>query len=78
MQQLIEKHSTGLIFGIVALMIVGYIDMRTLVGSMSTSLARAVVMVEETRSEQLLRTDEIEWVQHMRKVYPGKWTVSDD
>jgi len=74
MQRLIEKHSVGLIFGVMALIIAGYIDMRTIAGSMNENLSKVVKLAEITREEQLLRSDEIEWVQEMRREYPGSWS----
>ena len=77
MQQLIEKHSVGLMFGVLAMVIAGYIDMRTIAGSMNENLSKVVKLAEITREEQLLRSDEIEWVQDMRQKYPGNWTRVD-
>ena len=73
MQQLIEKHTVGLMFGVFLVMIAGYLDMRTIAGSMNSNLIKVVHLAEITREEQLLRSDEIEWVQGMRQRYPGNW-----
>ena len=66
MQQLIEKHSVGLLFGTLALVIAGYIDIRTIAGNMSENLNKVVHLAEVTREEQLLRTDEIDYVNQLR------------
>ena len=73
MQRLIEKHSVAMIFGILTLMVIGYVDMRSLFGAMngsisnmSISLTKAVDLADRTRKEQLLRTDEISYVQKLR------------
>lgn len=66
MQRLLEKHSVGLIISIVGLMVVGYIDMRTLAGSMNDNLIKVVKLAELTRKEQLLRTDEIDYTNQLR------------
>ena len=76
MQQLIEKHTVGLMFGVFLVMIAGYLDMRTIAGSMNDNLIKVVHLAEITREEQLLRSDEIEWVQGMRERYPGNWSRS--
>jgi hypothetical protein len=75
MQRLIEKHSVGLIFGVLFMMVAGYIDMRSIAGSMNENLVKVVNLAEITREEQLLRSDEIEWVQEMRREYPGTWSI---
>ena len=59
-------------------MITGYIDMRTIAGSMNSNLVKVVGLAEMTREEQLLRSDEIEWVQGMRQQYPGNWNRADE
>lgn len=75
MQRLIEKHSVGLLFSVLFLMVAGYIDMRSIAGSMNDNLVKVVDLAEITREEQLLRSDEIEWVQEMRRDYPGTWSI---
>jgi len=77
MQQLIERHSVGLIFVVLGIMITGYFDMRGIAGSMNDNLVKVVDLAEITREEQLLRSDEIEWVQGMRERYPGNWDRSN-
>jgi len=77
MQQLIERHTVALFFGVLILMITGYIDMRGIAGSMNDSLKEVVGLAKITREEQLLRSDEIEWVQGMRQRYPGNWNRLD-
>ena len=66
MQRLIEKHSVGLIFSVLFLVVAGYIDMRTIAGSMNENLIKVVRLAEVTREEQLLRTDEIDYVNQLR------------
>jgi len=78
MQRLIEKHTVGLFFGVLLLMVGGYLDMRTIAGSMNDNLIMVVDLAKLTREEQLLRSDEIEWVQGMRERYPGNWSRSND
>ena len=77
MQQLIERHSVSLIFVVLGIMITGYFDMRRIAGSMNDNLVKVVDLAEITREEQLLRSDEIEWVQGMRERYPGNWDRSN-
>jgi len=74
MQKLLEKHTIALVFAILLGMFMGYMDMRSVfvstnqeVKAVNQVLARFVILAELTRKEQLLRTDEIEWVQEQRR-----------
>lgn len=77
MQQLIEKHAVGLLFGLMSIFLIGYIDMRNLVsrGLLKISVVEKKVdtvttIATTTRTEQLLRTDEIESIRTLREIHP--------
>lgn len=67
MQRLFEKHSVGLFFGILMIVIAGYIDMRTLVATMTQKVEEGLTLARDTSREQLLRTDEIDDMKSLRK-----------
>lgn len=89
MQQVIEKHSVGLLFGLISIFAVGFIDMRVLVTDAVHQIKAVAIQVDNvekkvdtvttistgTRTEQLLRTDEIDYVNELRKIYPD-WNGS--
>lgn len=77
MGEFVEKHSTGVLFSLVLVFATGYLDMRNLVSQglykiedVEKKVDTVTTIAVTTRTEQLLRTDEIDAVKKLRDKHP--------
>jgi hypothetical protein len=66
MTHFVQKNAGAVVTGVFVLVILAFIEMRITVGNMARDVTEALTLAKDTRVEQLLRTDEIDYIKQLR------------